>query len=172
MINQLGRYILSLVFIILIQVMILNNLNFGGYVNPFIYLLFILILPVEIPNWFLLFLGFFLGIIMDIFLNTLGLHTSATLFISFLRPYYLQAIAPREGYEPNSEPTASHFGFAWFAKYVSIMVVTHHLFLFFVEAFTFSTFFTTIWKVIVSSFTTLIILFIVSMFTRNSKKRF
>ncbi len=171
MINQLGRNILSLVLIILIQVMILNNLNLGGFINPFIYILFILTLPVEIPNWLLLIIGFVLGLIMDVFLNSLGLHTSATLLIAYLRPY-LQAIAPREGYEPNCEPTTSYFGFLWFAKYASVMVIIHHLVLFFVEAFTFSTFFTTLWKVVASSFVTLIAMFIVSMFTIKSKKRF
>ncbi len=172
MINQIGRYILSLVFIMLIQIMILNNLNIGSYINPFLYVLFIIILPVETPNWLLLIIGFFIGLIMDTFLNTPGMHASAMLFMSFIRPHYLQLVSPREGYEPGSEPTASSFGVGWFMKYSLLLVLSHHIFLFFVEAFTFTTFFSTLLKAILSSFSTLFVILIASMFGKQSKKRF
>lgn len=172
MINYLGRYLLNLIVIILVQVIILNNINLGGYINPYLYILFILILPVAIPNWILIFTGFFLGIVMDVFLNTPGMHTSATVFLAFLRPYYLRYLAPREGYEPASLPVTSHFGISWFLKYSLITVLSHHIFLFFVEAFTFDHFFVTLWKAIVSSLVTLGIILVAQMFSMNKKRRF
>lgn len=172
MINQIGKYILSFVVIMLIQVMILNNITISSYINPFLYVFFIIILPIEIPNWFLLILGFFLGLIMDMFSNTIGMHASAMVFMSFIRPYYLQLISPREGYEPGSIPAVSSFGLSWFMKYSLLLVFSHHIFLFFVEAFTFSTFFSTFLKAILSSLSTLIIILIASMFGKQNKKRF
>src|SRR5690554_6639252 len=99
MINYIGKYALSLIAIVLVQVMILNNINLGGFINPYLYVLFILILPIDIPNWFLIFIAFLMGILMDVFLNTVGMHASATVFLGFMRPLYLRYLAPREGYE-------------------------------------------------------------------------
>lgn len=171
MINNIGRYVLSLIAIVLVQVMILNNMNLGGFINPYLYVLFILILPIETPNWILIFIGFLLGILMDVFLNTPGMHASATVFLAFLRPYFLRYLAPREGYEPASLPVPSHFGFSWFLKYVVITVFSHHLFLFFVEAFSFNHFFTTLWKVIVSSLISVAIILLAEMFGMRKGKR-
>lgn len=171
MINYIGRYVLSLIAIDLVQVMILNNINLGGFVNPYLYVLFILILPIEIPNWILIFIAFLLGVLMDVFLNTPGMHASASVFLAFLRPHYLRYLAPREGYEPASLPIPSHFGFSWFFKYVLITVVSHHLFLFFVEAFTFTHFFTTLWKVVVSSLSSIVVILLAEMFGMKKGKR-
>ncbi len=171
MINQLGRYLLSFIAIILVQVLILNNLNLGGYINPWLYVLFILILPVETPKWLLLVFGFITGLIMDAFLNTIGMHASATVFLAFLRPLFLRFLAPRDGYEPGSLPVPSHFGFGWFLKYAIVSVTTHHLFLFIVEAFTFEHFFVTLWKSILSSLVTLMVIMIAQLFSSREKRR-
>jgi len=171
MINQLGRYILSYIAIILVQVLILNNLNLGGYINPWLYILFILILPVETPKWLLLIFGFITGLIIDSFLNTIGMHASATVLLAFLRPLFLRFLAPRDGYDPGSLPVPSHFGFAWFLKYAIVSVFTHHLFLFIVEAFTFEHFFVTLWKTILSSIATLLIIMLAQLFSSREKRR-
>jgi rod shape-determining protein MreD len=171
MINQLGRYLLSFIAIILVQVLVLNNLNLGGNINPWLYVLFILILPVETPNWLLLIIGFFTGLIMDTFLNTIGMHASATVFLSFLRPFILRLFAPRDGYEPGSLPVPSHFGFGWFLKYAVVSVTAHHLFLFIVEAFTFENIFATLWKTILSSIITLMVIMIAQLFSSREKRR-
>lgn len=171
MINQLGRYLLSFVAILLVQVLILNNLNLGGYINPWLYVLFILILPVEMPNWVLLVFGFFTGLIIDAFLNTIGMHASATVFLAFLRPLFLRFLAPRDGYEPGSLPVPSHFGFGWFLKYAIVSITAHHLFLFIVEAFTLENFFVTLWKTILSSLATLVVIMIAQLFSSREKRR-
>ncbi len=171
MINQLGRYLLSFIAIVLVQVLVLNNLNLGGYVNPWLYVLFILILPVETPKWLLLVFGFITGLIMDAFLNTIGMHASATVFLAFLRPIFLRFLAPRDGYEPGSLPVPSHFGFGWFLKYALVSVTTHHLFLFIVEAFTFENFFVTLWKSILSSLVTIMVIMIAQLFSSREKRR-
>lgn len=171
MINQLGRYLLSFIAILLVQVLVLNNLNLGGYINPWLYVLFILILPVETPKWLLLVFGFVTGLIMDAFLNTIGMHASATVLLAFLRPLFLRFLAPREGYESGSLPVPSHFGFGWFLKYAVVSVTTHHLFLFIVEAFTLENFFVTLWKSILSSLATLLVIMIAQLFSSREKRR-
>ncbi len=151
-------YLLSFVFFITIQVFILNNIQLSGYINPFMYIMFILLLPFETPKWLLLFVAFCLGITIDIFSDTPGMHASATVFIGFLRPYILKAIAPREGYETSSMPRIKSLGLAWVIKYTLILTVLHHSFLFGIEVFKLSGVFFIIGRTILSSiFTTLLI---------------
>lgn len=171
MINQWIRYLITFIVLLLIQVLILNNLNLGGYINPYLYILFLLILPVAIPGWVLLILGFFLGLIIDAFLNTPGIHASATVFLAFMRPFFLRYIAPRDGYEPGSLPIPAHFGFMWFFKYAVLGVVSHHLFYFFVEAFTFKDIFSTLGRVVLSSVFTLLFIMIAQLFGQTKTRR-
>ena len=78
MINNIIRYSVILTILILLQVLLFNNIQFSGYVNPYVYVMFILILPVEIPSWLLLLLSFMTGIVIDLFSGTPGMHSSAT----------------------------------------------------------------------------------------------
>lgn len=158
MINLYVRNIGRFIVLVLFQVLVLNNIQFSGYVNPFMYVLFILLLPFETPRWLLLLSGFLLGLSVDIFSNTLGLHASATVFMAFMRPYVLRIISPHDGYETGTFPRVFYYGVTWFLNYAIILVVMHHLFLFYIEVFRFAEFFRTLLRVILSaSFSILII---------------
>jgi rod shape-determining protein MreD len=85
MINSILRLGLIFILLILFQVLLFNNIQFSGYVNPYVYIMFILLLPVEIPSWLLLLLSFATGLIMDFFSGSPGMHTSATVFAGFIR---------------------------------------------------------------------------------------
>ena len=65
--NQILKNTLRFVILVFIQVAILNNIQISGFINPYVYVLFILLLPFETPNWVLLVLSFFLGLSVDIF---------------------------------------------------------------------------------------------------------
>ena len=64
--NQILKNIIRFVVLVFIQVAILNNIQISGFINPYMYVLFILLLPFETPNWILLVLSFFLGLSIDI----------------------------------------------------------------------------------------------------------
>ena len=171
MIKLLPRYIINFVILVLVQVFILNNIQLGGFINPYLYILFILILPFETPNWFLLFVAFLLGLSIDLFSNTIGMHTSATVFMAFLRPYVLNIISPRDGYETETLPQLKYDGAAWFIRYSTILIFSHHLFLFYIEVFKLSNFFTTFVRVILNSIFTLILVLISQYFFRKDSRR-
>jgi len=151
MINSVIRYVLIFILLFLLQLLLFNNIQFSGYVNPYVYLMFILLLPVEIPAWLLLLLSFVTGSIMDLFSSTPGMHSSATVLAGFVRPYILRLISPRDGYEQGSGPSMAAFGVRWFLLYASLMVLIHHSFLFYIEVFRFTDFFRTFLRVILSS---------------------
>ncbi len=155
---------LRFVLLVFFQVLVLNNIQLGGYINPYLYILFILLLPFETPPWMLLLTGFLLGLTIDLFVHTPGVHTIATLFMAFSRPYVLDLFAPREGYETGTFPRLYYYGLEWFLKYTLILVFAHHLVLFYVEVFRFSDFFSTFLRVILSTFFSTILVVISQYF--------
>ena len=160
MIKLFFRYLLMWVILVLIQVLLLNHIQISGFLNPYFYVLFILLLPFETPKYLLLILGFITGFSIDAFSNTPGIHASATTFMAFLRPYVIGVTSTREAPDINTSPTINQMGLAWFFKYTVILVVAHHLFLFFIDAFSLKGFLFTLVRCILSAaFTiTLIIL--------------
>lgn len=158
MIKDLGKYVIMFFALVLVQVLILNNIQFSGLVNPYIYILFILLLPFTIPGYFLLGIAFILGISIDIFNNTPGIHAGATVLLGFLRPAIAQLVSSREIIEKGTTPNMTQLGSANFIKYTVISVLIHHLFLFFAEAFSFGDFFETLLRWILSSVFSIIII--------------
>ena len=147
----IARNIFRFVVLILFQVLVMDNVLINGYMIPYIYLLFILLMPFETPRWIQLLSGFALGLAMDLFSGTLGMHTAATVLIAFVRPYLLDLLASRDGFELDSFPRIHYYGFLWFLKYTLIIVFIHHLALFYLEVFQLKVFFSTLLRVILST---------------------
>jgi len=163
------KYIASWIILVLIQVLLLNHIQISGLINPYLYILFILTLPFGTPNYLLLLLGFLLGLNVDIFSNTIGIHAAATTFLAFIRPFVINLISSRDVLELNQAPRISELGFAWFFRYTVILVLAHHLFLFFIEVFTFHGFFYTLLRVLFSSALTILLIIISQYITAKEK---
>ncbi|MBN2484992.1 MAG: rod shape-determining protein MreD [Bacteroidales bacterium] len=158
MIKSFIKYIFQFLILVLLQVLVFNNIELWGYLNPYIYVLFLLLLPFETPRWLLLFNAFLLGLTVDIFSETPGMHTSATLLLAFLRPAVLTMYASRDGYETGSLPRVHYYGTVWFVKYTITLVFAHHFLLFMVEIFRIQDVFHILFRIILSTiFTSLII---------------
>lgn len=130
------KFSILFVVTVLIQVLFLNNVQFFNYASPYFYLLFILLLPTNTPRYLLLLLGFVDGAVIDVFSNTPGLHSAATVFVSFIRPFVVNA-SNSEDSNTFFIPSLYNTSVLLFLKYAAIIVVAHHLFLFYFEAFTF-----------------------------------
>ena len=170
MIGSLSANIIRFVVLVLIQVVVLNNVQLSGYINPFLYVLFIVLLPLEVPRWLSLLLAFVLGLAVDIFTDTVGMHIAACLFMAYCRPFVLSILAPRGGYEVGSEPGIRDMGLAWFLSYAATLVFLHHLVLFFVEAFRFAELFTTLLRVLTSSVFTMLLIVIAQYLTLRPRR--
>lgn len=167
MINSILRYLLITVILILLQVLLFNNIQFSGYVNPYIYIMIILLLPAVLPSWLLLIIAFFTGLTIDLFSGSPGMHASATLLAGFSRPYVLRLISPRDGYESGSDLSMETYGTRWFLVYTVIIVLIHHLTLFYLEVFRFADFFRTLLRVILSSAFTVGFIFLAEYYRRG-----
>lgn len=171
MINVIFSNFFRMLFLIIIQVTLLNNINLHNTINPYIYVLFVLLLPLNTPIWGLLLLSFVMGLIVDTFNNTPGLHTAAILFMAYCRPLVLRFITPRGGYENEPTPSLKNMGDRWFITYASILVVLHHLILFYLEVFRMSEFFITFFRVIMSAIFTMTLILIGQYFFTKKTNR-
>lgn len=169
MLNEVIRNIIRFITLVLLQVLIIRNIELGRFINPFVYVLFIIILPFETPKWSLLLIAFILGITVDAFDNTVGLHAAACVFTAYARPGLLKLFSPRDGYEAGMQPTIQYLGIPWFLSYAGILILLHHLILFFLEAFRFSEFFSTFLRAIISSVVTLVLV-VAIQYLFNRKK--
>lgn len=173
MITTVLGNILRFVALMLVQVMLLDHLDLAnGWVVPYLYVLFIIMLPFETPPWATLLLGFLTGLLMDFFTSTPGMHTSACVLMAYVRIQLLRLLAPREGYEFGKRPIIPHMGLAWFMTFAAVLVVVHHLWLFFVEVYRFDHFFTTLFRALTSAAATLVLCLLAqALTTRDIRTR-
>lgn len=163
------RHLLRFLLLISLQILILNNIQLGTFINPFLYILFLLWLPVNMPKLLSLPIALLTGLTIDMFQNTPGMHAAACLLMIYVRPYWLKMIAPRDGYDIETEPSIKKLGFAWYMAYASLLVFAHHFFLFYIEVFRFSEFFDTLTRIALSSILTLLLIIIAQYLTSKPK---
>ncbi|NQU32054.1 MAG: rod shape-determining protein MreD [Bacteroidetes bacterium] len=169
--NVLFKNIIRFIILMLIQVLVLNNMNLSGYLNPYIYILFILLLPANINRSFLLILAFGTGLTVDYFGNTLGLHAAACVVIAFMRPGTINLFFRNYEFNGNEEPGPSSIGYRGFLKYAISLMFIHQLILFYFEVFSFSNFFFTLSKVLLSTVLSIILIMIAVLLTGKRKKK-
>lgn len=170
-----GIGILSYIFgyfgLVLFQVLVLNRLDLSFYINPYIYPFFILVLPFRMQHWILMLVAFFSGLLMDAFSGTAGLHSAALVFLAFVRPYWINVITPKGGYEAEDRPSIRGQGFSWFVLYSFVLVFLHHFFYFFLEVFSLSSAFSTVGKTLLSTIvSTILIVLMAYLFSRERKR--
>ena len=158
--NNIFRFII----VLLIQILIFDNIRLGGYLNPYFYVIFILLLPFETPKWALLVVAFFLGFTIDVFYNTFGMHAASTVLMAFSRPFILKSFSPRDGYETGTFPRIYYYGLKWFLKYSLLLVLIHHSFLFILEIFRFGEFLHTFIRIIASTLLTTLLVVVSQYF--------
>ena len=163
--------ILRFIALLAVQVLIFSNITFSPYICPFVYPLFILLLPFGTPRWLLMILGFVTGLVLDLFLGSLGMHAAACLLIAYLRPFLISIITPK-GAEFEVEPNIYLQGFTWFLIYCGLATVIHHTFYFLIESWTFYNLFISIIRILVSSvFSVLFMMMFLFLFTSAKKRR-
>jgi hypothetical protein len=164
--NRAGIFNVVYFFLYVIaQVLLFKNLGlFEGRAFCLLYVAFILLLPVETNNLLLMVLGFLLGFTIDIFYDSLGMHSLALVTVAYLRNYWLGTITPQGGYDANSSPAITN-GVQWFLVYIVPMVFVHLTITFFVEAGGFGMFWFTMLKVIGSLVYTVIVIMMLQFFS-------
>ncbi|QEH40536.1 rod shape-determining protein MreD [Chitinophaga sp. XS-30] len=137
--SLLLKNIIRFILLILFQVLVLDQILIHQLVNPYLYMLFILLLPFNLPRPAVQLLGLFLGLTLDMFSDTMGLHAAACVFIAYLRPFILNILSPQGGFEViQRTPSVTSMGTSQFAIYVSILVLLHNIVYFCLSVFSFA----------------------------------
>jgi rod shape-determining protein MreD len=164
--------LLRFIVLIFIQVFLLKNVSLYNLSSPYLYILFILWLPFETPNILLFSLAFVMGITIDAFYDTPGLHAASCVLLAFVRIVFINLTVPKEGFDNEPEPTLSIMGFRWFFTYALVLTLFHHFFLFNLEAFNFSGLQYTLSRFLLSSiFTVFLILISGLLFLRRKVRK-
>lgn len=139
--KALTRNIIRAIILMMIQVLILKRIAFEwgdfAFIHFIVYPVIILLLPIRTPKSLTLIIAFVIGLIIDMFYDSPGIHASALVFSGYSRTYLLAFLEPYEGYNMDDSPTMAAMGFTWFLIYASLFMAIHLLFYFSIEAFSF-----------------------------------
>src|SRR4051794_23876298 len=102
--------------LLLAQVLLLRNMSFYNLATPFVYILFLLLLPFGIPNLLLYIIAFLTGLTMDAFYDTAGVHAAACVALAFVRIMFISVTISRDNFDEPG-PTLGNMGFRWFILY-------------------------------------------------------
>ena len=171
MIKAIIVNLLRFILLVFIQVFLLKNATLYNLSTPYLYILFILLLPFEIPNFLLFALAFILGLTIDAFYDTPGLHAAACVLLAFVRIQFINITVQKDGFDNEPEPTVSVMGFRWFFTYAVVLTLFHHFFLFNLEVFRFSEIQYTLTRVVLSSIFTVFLMVISGLIFYRSRER-
>lgn len=161
---------LRFVALLAAQILVFSNIKFSPFINPYVYPLFILMLPFETPVWLLMILGFATGLTVDIFVGSLGMHAAACVLIAYLRPALISIITPK-GAEFEVEPNINLQGITWFTIYCGLATLIHHTAYFLIESWTFYNPFIALFRILLSTFFSVLFMMIFLFLFTSSKKR-
>jgi rod shape-determining protein MreD len=151
--KQFGRYII----VMLLQILLFDQLQLWGACHPYIYVLCLLMMPITLPHSADMIIGAVVGLIMDVFCNSMGVHTASCILLMFVRPYLLGAIINDKD-RLNEQISLRTVGMEAFIKYTVILVLIHHLTVFSLAAWSWSHIGFVLLETLISSIVTILII--------------
>ena len=156
MLKFIWKYLFVFVLLVLMQVLLFNNIRISGYINPQVYLFYVLMLPVHTRGYVLLLSAFMLGFVVDAFTDSMAIHAMSTVFMAFCRPAVLRMLSGKVSLEGMESPSFYAFGAISLFLYSFILILLHHTTLFFLEIFRFDEPLQTLSRALSSSVVTLV----------------
>ncbi|MCU0349387.1 MAG: rod shape-determining protein MreD [Flavobacterium sp.] len=160
--------IFRFILFLLLQLLLFNSINLFGYLNPYPYILFIVLFPVNGNKPTLLVTSFFIGLLLDMFTNSGGVHATASLVLAYIRPIIFK-FSFGLSYEYQTVKIADKIS----PERISFLVIAifiHHLVLFSLEFFRFGLFLSIIGRTLLTTlFTFFICLLIIYLIKPNKR---
>jgi rod shape-determining protein MreD len=148
--------IIRFIGLVLLQVLVLNHLNLFGYLNPMVYIVWVFLFPISKNKSVLLITSFLIGISIDFFSDSGGIHAASTLFIAFIRLPVLKTVLRKSDFDYllfNIRATSFSKAFL----FISVLTVIHHFIVFSLEYWSFNSFMTIITNTLLTSVFTIFI---------------
>ncbi len=155
-------------FLLFLQVFLLNNILFLGYINPYLYVAFVIFYPLKKERYLFLFLSFLLGLSIDFFSDSGGINAFSLLFIAYLRLFLIRVIFKKTEqdyllFNLDQEPFGKVF------NYVISLILIHHFILFSLANFSTQNFLSVIVNTLYSSIFTSVLFFLGTYIIRKKK---
>jgi len=168
--NKGFQHIVRFIILIAVQVLIFNNVQISGYLNPYVYILFIMLLPPKLPKALVLILAFVMGFTIDIFADSYGIHSAASVLLAYIRPSILSLVSVKGG-EDLEDISIKQLNFGRFFTYSGILCLIHHFTLFYLEAFRLNEFLDTFTRALFSTAISLLLILMIESLRSNPQKR-
>jgi len=151
-----------------LQVFVFNKILFLGYINPYVYIAFVIFYPLKKERFLFLFLSFLLGLVIDFFSDSGGINAFSLLFVAYIRLFLVRVIFKKMEqdyllFNLQQEPFGKVF------NYVITLIVIHHFILFSLANFSFQNFSSVFTNTLYSSIFTSVLFFIGSYIIRKKK---
>ena len=163
--------IISFFLYLFIQVLVFNKIVLFGTAHNFIYIGFLLTLPFEIAVIPGMLIGMMLGLGIDAFSNTFGIHAAASVLLMYLRPIMISYLTPQGGYPAGVLPKPNILGLSWFTYFSLPLIFIHQAVLFFIEYGGVTMFWETSWKVVASTFYSFLLIVIIQYMFKTGAQR-
>ena len=162
--------ILRFVVLIVLQILLLNYVNFGGYIIPFIYILAVLMLPTRIGNIPLLLIAFAAGVVVDVFCNIPGFHAFCCTLMAFFRVIIGNRMLTRNDPEVIIDvPSVRTVPFQPFAVYLLVMTAVYSITYCLLESFSFGNFWITLLAIVLDTVGTWILMMLCQLLIAPKK---
>ncbi len=163
--------IVRFLMLVLCQVVLLDQLHLHGYINPFIYPLFILLLPFKTPKWLVLTLGFVLGLTIDMFNYSYGIHAAATVCLAYFRTNIILLFSSNNTMSNVPFPSLAFLGFKFFISYVASCILVHHAVLFGIHFLTSLSGYEALRRIVLSSLVSIVLILLSEYLFMSQKEK-
>ena len=130
--SSVTKSVIRAVLLILLQGLVFRRIAFQmgdfAFIHLFIYPIIILLLPIRTPKIMQITIAFLVGLSIDAFYSSYGIHASAMVFTAYIRNFIIKLLEPHSGYNVDESPTLNKLGFSWFLSFASILFFIHLFF--------------------------------------------
>lgn len=166
--NVISINTIRFVVLLLLQVLICNHIDLFGFINPYIYIIFIFLFPIKDERLLLLLTSFLLGMLIDLFSDSGGVHAAAAVSLAYARPILLKSSFGMLYEHHSIKFSTTDIGSL--ITYITFGTLIHHFILFSLEIFNISNILLILQKTLFSSiFTIILSILIIILFSRNKK---
>lgn len=165
-------YGLTFVLLLLCQKLIADSISLWGIITPMVYIMFILVLPFQMPKSLVVLLGFVMGLSVDLFTGIMGQHAAASVLIAFLRMPMINIISTQIKFEEHLRPILWDMQFSWYFQYALYLTLIHHIVFFFLDAMSFQNLFLVLGIALLNVIATLLMIFIFQIIFYKASKRY
>jgi rod shape-determining protein MreD len=169
--NKFTKNLSRFVILILLQIFVFNYVQWFGFLNPFVYLLFLILLPTELQKSTQYVIAFATGFIVDAFLRTYGIQAFACVLMVFLRPYIILILNGLKPLDTGVKPVPGVKEFSWILVYTLLLVFVHQISVSVLEVFQWMRWWHILWTSVVNTFFTTFIILCVEYIFYAGKSR-